>query len=210
MPVKEVGMPARKKTRRAAPKRARRATTPKRVKASTRRGAAKKAPKRAAKRPAKRAGARRMAKPAGAARRVKAAAAAPPPAAAANAIGFASQHLDYTTHDPDAVRRFYVETLGFADANHDPSFNYLYVRTGATSSLGFMPPMPGMGAPSPVKEPTIYLFVEDVDRTYADLSMKGVHFEGPPADMPWGHRVVCTADPEGRRVMLATVTMTTA
>jgi uncharacterized glyoxalase superfamily protein PhnB len=29
-------------------------------------------------------------------------------------------------------------------------------------------------------------------------------FEGPPADMPWGHRVVRTTDPEGRSVMLAT------
>ncbi|HSQ60745.1 MAG TPA: VOC family protein [Acidobacteriota bacterium] len=197
-------MPARKKTRRPASKSARRATAPKRTKAAKR----KAAPKRAAKRPAKKPAARRTAKPAGAARHQKAPAAAPPPTAAANAVGFLMQHLDYTTHDPDAVRRFYVETLGFAEANHDPSFNYLYVRTGATSSLGFMPPMPGMGAPSPVKEPTIYIIVEDVDRTYADLSMKGVHFEGPPADMPWGHRVVSTSDPEGRRVMLATVTMT--
>lgn len=207
-------MPARKKTRRAAPKPARRAAATKRVKGSARRGAArsasKSAPKRASGRAAKRPAPRRAAKPAGAARRARTPAAALPPAVAANAIGFASQHLDYTTHDPDAVRRFYVETLGFAESNHDPSFNYLYVRTGATSSLGFMPPMPGMGAPSPVKEPTIYLFVEDVDRAYAELSAKGVHFEGPPADMPWGHRVVCTADPEGRRVMLATVTMTNA
>lgn len=203
-------MPARKKTRRTAPKSARRATAKKRVKASARRGAAKSAPKGAAIRAAKRPAARRAAKPAGSGRRARTQAAAPPPAVAANAIGFASQHLDYTTHDPDAVRRFYVETLGFAESNHDPSFNYLYVRTGATSSLGFMPPMPGMGAPSPVKEPTIYLFVEDVDRAYAELSAKGVHFEGPPADMPWGHRVVCTADPEGRRVMLATVTLTNA
>jgi predicted enzyme related to lactoylglutathione lyase len=113
------------------------------------------------------------------------------------------QHVDYTTHDPEAIRRFYVETLGFANAELDPGFNYLFIQTGGTSSLGFMPPMPGMGMPSPVKEPTLYFLVEDVDRTYAELSVKGVHFEGPPADMPWGHRVVATVDPEGRRVMLA-------
>jgi uncharacterized glyoxalase superfamily protein PhnB len=70
--------------------------------------------------------------------------------------------------------------------------------------MGFMPPMPEMGEPSPAREPTLYFIVKDVDGAYAKLSSKGVMFEGPPADMPWGHRVVRTTDPEGRSVMLAT------
>ena len=110
------------------------------------------------------------------------------------------QHMDYTTHDITALRRFYVDTLGFTNANLDEKFQYLWVPTGHSSSLGFMPPMPGMGEASPAKEPTIYLIVADVDKAYAKLAAKGVHFEGPPADMPWNHRVVATVDPEGRRV----------
>ena len=112
--------------------------------------------------------------------------------------------MDYTTHDIQGLRRFYVEMLGFSDANFDENFQYLWIPTGRSSSLGFMPPMEGMGEPSPAKEPTLYILVTDVDKAYATLSGKGVHFEGPPADMPWGHRVISTTDPEGRRVMLAT------
>ena len=114
-----------------------------------------------------------------------------------------SHHFDYTTHDPEAIQRFYTQILGFKNFNRDPNFNYLWIQTGATSSLGFMPPMPDMGEASPAKEPTLYFMVKNVDRAYESLAAKGVMFEGPPADMPWGHRVVRTADPEGRTVMLA-------
>jgi predicted enzyme related to lactoylglutathione lyase len=103
----------------------------------------------------------------------------------------------------EAIQRFYVQILGFKNFNRDPNFNYLYVQTGPSSSLGFMPPMPEMGEASPAKEPTLYFMVKNVDRAYQSLAAKGVMFEGPPADMPWGHRVVRTADPEGRTVMLA-------
>jgi len=125
-------------------------------------------------------------------------------ASAPNAIGLMVHHLDYTTHDAEGVRRFYTQLLGFTKFNHDSQFQYLWVQTGPSSSIGFMPPMPGMGEASPAKEPTLYFMVKDVDRAYQTLSAKGVLFEGPPTDMPWGHRVVRTADPEGRTVMLAT------
>jgi predicted enzyme related to lactoylglutathione lyase len=130
-------------------------------------------------------------------------AAAKMPAAPPSAIGLMNHHLDYTTHNLDAVKRFYTELLGFGKFEHDPGFGYLMVQTGHSSSLGFMPPMEGMPS-SPAKEPTIYFMVKDVDKAYANLSSRGVMFEGPPADQPWGHRTVSTVDPDGRRVMLAT------
>jgi predicted enzyme related to lactoylglutathione lyase len=126
------------------------------------------------------------------------------PAAPPSAIGAMNHHLDYTTHDIEGVKRFYTHLLGFSKFNEDPQFNYLWIQTGHSSSLGFMPPMREMGEPSPAKEPVLYFMVKDVDRAYSNLSSKGVMFEGPPADMPWGHRVVRTTDPEGRSVMLAT------
>jgi predicted enzyme related to lactoylglutathione lyase len=160
----------------------------------------------AARRKAARKPVRKKAAPARKKVQAKKAAAPKRPAAASipSAIGVAQHHLDYTTHDPEGVRRFYTEVLGFSKFDHDPEFNYLWIQTGQTSSLGFMPPMQGMGESSPAKEPTLYFMVKDVDRAYEALSAKGVMFEGPPADMPWGHRVVRTADPEGRTVMLAT------
>lgn len=173
-------MPARKKA--ARKKSAKKKAAPRRKVASKRKAAPKKkaAPKRQS---------------------------APKPAAPPSipsAIGLETHHLDYTTHDLGAVKRFYVELLGFKNHDHDTSFDYLWVQTGNSSSLGFMPPMEGMGQPSPAKEPTIYLLVKNVDAAYSTLAAKGVMFDGPPSDMPWGHRVVSTTDPEGRRVMLAT------
>jgi predicted enzyme related to lactoylglutathione lyase len=125
-------------------------------------------------------------------------------ASSPNAIGFVTQHMDYTSHDVEAVRRFYVDLLGFTDARHDLSNDYLSIRTGATSSLGFMPPVPGPPEQwRPPREPVIYLRVGDVDRAHLDLLAKGVSFEQGPTDMPWGHRVAILKDPEGRTVYLA-------
>jgi predicted enzyme related to lactoylglutathione lyase len=176
-------MPARKKASR---------------KSAARKKAARPAPRKksAARKPA--ASRKRPSRAASPARRPAA------PSAIPSAIGMSVHHSDFTTHDIDAVKRFYVDLLGFKNHDHDPQFNYLWVQTGGSSSIGFMPPMQGMGEASPPKEPTLYFIVEDVDRAYATLSARGVMFEGPPADMPWGHRVVRTIDPEGRPVMLAT------
>jgi predicted enzyme related to lactoylglutathione lyase len=125
------------------------------------------------------------------------------PSAVPNGCGLISFHSDYSTHNLGEVKRFYTEQLGFTNFNHDPAFNYLWIQTTHGSSLGFMAPAPEMGQPMPPREPTIYLMVENVDTAYSRLSAKGVVFSGPPADMPWGHRVVLTKDPEGRSVMLA-------
>lgn len=164
--------------------------------------------KSAKKKPASRVKAKKKAAPSRKPAVAKKRATAPPkpaaPPAVPSAIGVRSHHFDYTTLDIDGIKRFYVELLGFKTHDHDPQFNYLWIQTSQTSSLGFMPPMQGMGEASPPKEPTLYFFVEDVDRAYATLSAKGIPFEGPPANMPWGHRVIRTVDPEGRPVMLAT------
>jgi predicted enzyme related to lactoylglutathione lyase len=112
--------------------------------------------------------------------------------------------MDYTSHALDEIKRFYTGLLGFSDVEHDPKMNYLLVRTGPSSSLGFMPPMPGPPEQwMPPREPSIYLFVADVDRAYRDLVAKGATFESEPTDMPWGHRVAHLRDPEGRMVCLA-------
>ncbi|MEK7317277.1 MAG: VOC family protein [Candidatus Eisenbacteria bacterium] len=203
-------MPARKKVRRPTPKRARAKAAPKKKLATKKsvkkvvKKAGKKAPKKTVPTRAKQASRR----PASGASRPKATPSLPP--APPNGIGLTLHHMDFTTHSLDAVKRFYAETLGFTEVDLDPQMQYLFIRTGRSSSLGFMPPMPGMGEPSPAKEPTIYFFVDDVDKAYAELAAKGVHFEGPPADMTWGHRVVSTVDPEGRRVMLAMRTPTSS
>jgi len=125
-------------------------------------------------------------------------------ARARNAIGLQAQHVDFLTLRLDQVKRFYTEILGFKQFRQEPKLNYLYIRTTNGSSLGFMPPNPQMlGEQPPPREPTLYFIVDDVDSVYAKLLAKGVGFLGPPSEMPWGHRVITTQDPEGRTVMLA-------
>lgn len=122
-----------------------------------------------------------------------------------SAIGLRMQHMDYTSQAIDEVKYFYTEVLGFKQFRHmTGAMNYLQVVTGPSSSLGFMPPMEG--APDqwrPPREPNLYFMVTDVDAAYRALSSRGVAFDQPPQDMPWGHRVAMLKDPEGRRVCLA-------
>ena len=128
-------------------------------------------------------------------------------AAPAGALGLMVQHLDYTSQSMDEIKRFYTELLGFTRFNHmTGEMNYLRVETGPSSSLGFMPPMEG--APEqwrPPREPNLYLIVKDVDAAYRAITARGVTFDDPPQNMPWGHRVANLRDPEGRRVCLAQV-----
>lgn len=119
-------------------------------------------------------------------------------------IGLTHHHMDFSTHDPEGVRRFFVDTLGFTNVLHEPESNYFTVFVTPTSSLGFMPP--ASTAPDqwqPPGEPNLYFFVSDVDAVFAKLSTEGVLFDQAPTDMPWGHRLAVLRDPEGRRVCLA-------
>ena len=119
-------------------------------------------------------------------------------------IGLTHHHMDFSTHDLEAMRRFFVETLGFTNVLHFPEHGYMTVFVTPTSSLGFMPP--ASTAPDqwqPPGEPNLYFFVSDVDAVFAKLSAEGTLFDQAPTDMPWGHRLAVLRDPEGRRVCLA-------
>ena len=160
------------------------------------------APKRSATRPASRpkpaSTPRAAAKPAATAAKAASSAAAP------NAIGVTHHHFDYTSHDLAGIKRFYAQTLGFSQVIEEPQFGYLTIQTTPTTSIGFMAPMPGPPEQwRPPGEPVLFFFVKDVDRAHKDLLAKGVSFQQPPTDMPWGMRVATCRDPEGRTVCLA-------
>jgi predicted enzyme related to lactoylglutathione lyase len=120
-------------------------------------------------------------------------------------LAIRGQHVDFLSYKVEQVRKFYEDVLELKTEVRDTEgLNYLFVRTSSSSSLGFMPPHPEMKGEQPLpREPTLYFYVADVERVHAQLTSKGVGFNGPPQDMPWGDRVVTTTDPEGRTVMLA-------
>jgi lactoylglutathione lyase len=49
----------------------------------------------------------------------------------------------------------------------------------------------------------LFVYVDDVDRTVADLRSRGASVLREPTDMPWGERVAFVTDPEGNIVSLA-------
>jgi len=187
---------ARKPARRKA------ATKPRKKATVTRRVAAKRPAKKAA--PRRRAAvAKRPARRAAAPVTPRAERPAPAPEPTGD-VGLLRHHMDYSSNHLDEVRRFYTEVLGLRTFEFDASMNYLYVITGPSSSLGFMPPSDGPPEEwRPPREPSIYLFVEDVDRAHALLVGRDVEFLDAPADMPWGHRVARLRDPEGRVLCIA-------
>jgi uncharacterized glyoxalase superfamily protein PhnB len=48
----------------------------------------------------------------------------------------------------------------------------------------------------------IVVEVPDVDSTFRRLKERGLAFDSPPADMPWGARHVWLRDPSGYRLSL--------
>ena len=146
----------------------------------------------------------RAAKPRASKKVVARAAKAEMPASVPNAIGAWHHHLDYTSHDMSGVKRFYTEVLGFKLRMEDAKSGYISIGTTPTTTVGFMAPMPGPPEQwRPPGEPALYFFVKDVDKVHQNLLAKGVSFQQPPTDMPWGHRIAVCKDPEGRMVCLA-------
>ena len=50
----------------------------------------------------------------------------------------------------------------------------------------------------------LFVYVDDVDRTVAELRWQGMSVLRDPDDMFWGERLAWVSDPEGNVVSLAT------
>jgi catechol 2,3-dioxygenase-like lactoylglutathione lyase family enzyme len=59
-----------------------------------------------------------------------------------------------------------------------------------------------LGSAPPLREHSleIHFEVPDVDEAYESLLERGVRFDSPPANMPWGTRMAACRDPEGFHV----------
>jgi lactoylglutathione lyase len=57
--------------------------------------------------------------------------------------------------------------------------------------------------PGPGPRHELFVYVDDVDASVAELREAGATVIREPVDMPWGERVAFVADPEGNMVSLA-------
>ena len=136
--------------------------------------------------------------------------ASPRPAAAvvaAHPLGLRELHVSFNTRRSVELTTFYRDALELP-AQAMTEMGYLNVDICHGGSLGFMDWSPSTmtgeeAAPFGAAEAGLYVLCADVDFVYGKLTERGIAFEGPPADQPWGHRTVRTHDPEGRAVVFA-------
>ncbi len=201
------------KTARKAPRKAAARTAKKAVK-KTAKKTAKKATKKTTKK-ARKITARPAARPAARAPRA-ARPAAPPRPTGAGPLGILEMHMSYATRQADAIAAFFRDRLGFSTGQEPlqpgqfvqyTSMPYMEVKTNPGASLGFMAeqgePDETAGSVGTAEAPTLYFMCVDVEKVYGLLSDRGADIEGPPQDMPWGHRVFHLRDPEGRSIAFA-------
>lgn len=98
----------------------------------------------------------------------------------------------------------FEETFRLTDENDAAGF--IALRRGAAELGVTTEASPRMLAgiePGPGPRHELFVYVDDVDVTAAELRRGGMVLLREPADMPWGERIAFVEDPEGNVVTLA-------
>ena len=107
--------------------------------------------------------------------------------------------------DQDAALAFYTQKLGFAvvtDQPMGPDARWIELRIpGAETGLVIMKPMHPDHRVGVMMN--MAFIADDVQKTYDELSARGVEFRQPPKTEPWGTSAIFT-DPDGNTFVLGT------
>jgi uncharacterized glyoxalase superfamily protein PhnB len=106
----------------------------------------------------------------------------------------------FFTTDVPATLAYYKDTLGFECTGtwQDPPVYAIVARD--RHAIHFRCAEPPLANPGKYADELLdaYLFVEDVDKLYAEFAARGAEFTRGLADMPWHSREFVLKDCDGR------------
>ena len=111
-----------------------------------------------------------------------------------------------TVDSVDALRKFYVEKLGFSHmmgvVGKDGQFDFCTVVLDGAKVMLMRPqePVDGVGPSAAKRAVDIYLEVSDVDGLHDDVRNKGVRVSLPLETQWWGDRTFAVMDPYGYQI----------
>lgn len=102
------------------------------------------------------------------------------------------------------AENYYCKVLGFQrvfayrpDPNKNDPCYFGVARDGVTLHIhSYRPERAGLGE--------AYLYVDDVDRLFSEISARGAIRKLPPTDQTWGPRETGICDPDGNVICFAT------
>ncbi|MFL5761278.1 MAG: VOC family protein [Thermomicrobiales bacterium] len=106
--------------------------------------------------------------------------------------------------DQDKALDFYVNTLGWEKALDNmigAEDRFLSVVPPGAQTQLVLAPLRWFGE-NYSKETGISFTTRDIDATYKTLSERGVTFEGPVQDMPWGQKATWFYDLDGNKFFI--------
>jgi predicted enzyme related to lactoylglutathione lyase len=111
--------------------------------------------------------------------------------------------ISIPVRDQERALKFYTDKLGFRIATNQemgPGRRWIELRIGKAETRVVLFTMEGEESRIGTQMNTS-LVCDDVDATYRQLSERGVEFEGPPKEEPWGSYVIMK-DSEGNRFVV--------
>jgi catechol 2,3-dioxygenase-like lactoylglutathione lyase family enzyme len=107
-------------------------------------------------------------------------------------------YLTLRVRDVAVARDWYAHNLGLRDVVRRERFALMSDDDGPRLGLHEGEPVAHAGSVR------LHFLVEDVDTLHGALRARGIQFESPPTNMPWGFRVAILRDPDGHTVELYT------
>ena len=114
-------------------------------------------------------------------------------------------HLHFVAvfvRDQDRSLRFYVDQLGFVpvvDHSFDVGERWIEVAPpDGTAKVALVAAKPGSEEEKLIGRFTwVFFLTEDVEARFEEWRSRGVHFQFPPEQLPWGGMLTRFEDPDG-------------